>query len=676
MNYKLVLIIVPHTAQDIAESQAIAHHIRASGLEVACQEDINAVERLKDLASSGQEPAVVIIGPGISHAVTVARSVRAVWPTGQMLFMPGHVLFGKVQQDLRHAPMIGPNWSLLELEDPSFVQRVQRAVNSSLQRVRLRTTLDKANIRLNAPKPLDSLEYRRSVISEHYLASLLQQSLEAIVSLDPRNTVLYWSTGAERMFSLSAATAQTQPVSNLPFWSATLDPYLAQIHAGTRSVKTDVKCLLAEREVYLEVSFSRVHDENNGFIGISIVVRDVSEQQKMLEMERTARQDAERMSRLKDEFLALLSHELRTPLSAVIGRTQLLKMQHRTAPDLLSSLTVIERNAQLQAKLIEDLLDVSSIITGKLQLDMQPVSIAKIIFAAIESVKHLAENKKIWLIEPLHVSDKIIHGDPYRLQQILYNLLTNAIKFTPEGGQVQVDTTVIEANFDITVQDNGCGISPDFLPLVFERFGQEDATITRRHGGLGLGLSIVKQLVDLHGGVIRATSPGRDLGARFTVSFPILTSSGETEKPLIPSRESRPDNSGVLRNCRILVVEDVPDARSLVIDVLQAHGAEVIAVESAVAALRALDNAIPDILISDIGMPEMDGYELIKKIRSRGLTKDKLPAIALTAFASSADRARALVAGFQTHVAKPLIVSDLVSAVSRLIHGVEQSNIN
>jgi PAS domain S-box-containing protein len=672
VNYQLVSIVVPHASHDMAEVQAIERHIQTNALQVLLLKDMEVVDCLKALVGTGQEPAVVIIGPGISHAITVARNVRAVWPTGQILFMPGHDLYEKVQQDLRHAPMIGPNWSLLELDDPAFVRKIQRAVSSSQQRVRLRTTLDKVNIQLSAPKPVDSLEYRRTVISEHYLASLLQQSSDAIISLDRHHTVLYWSAGAERMFGLSASAVQKQPVSSLPFWAATLDPFLAQIHSGGQSAKADVKCRIGERNAYLEVSFSRVHDENNVFIGTSLAVRDVSEQYKVLEAERNARQDAERISRLKDEFLAILSHELRTPLSAVIGRTQLLKMQHRNSPDLLSALTVIERNAQLQAKLIEDLLDVSSIITGKLQLDLQPISIAKAVSAAIESVKHLAEGKKIWLIEPPYVPDTFVQGDPFRLQQILYNLLSNAIKFTPESGQVRLDVTRTASNIEITVQDNGCGISPDFLPMVFERFGQEDASITRRHGGLGLGLSIVKKLVDLHGGSIRAASPGRDLGASFTVSFPIHSSSGEPGQLRLAAIESGGDVSSTLHSCRILLVEDVADARALVVDVLQAHGAEVVAVESAAAALRALDDFVPDILVSDIGMAEMDGYELIKQIRSQGITNEKLPAIALTAFASSADRARALVSGFQSHVAKPLIVSDLVNTVSRLIQCARQ----
>jgi PAS domain S-box-containing protein len=672
VNYTLVSIIVPHHALGAAESQAIEGHVRASGLQFSLVKDTDSIDHIKTLTSKGQEPGVIIIGPGISHPIALARTIRAIWTVGQMLFVPSPASFEKARQELRHAPMIGPNWSLLEIEDPAFAKRIQRAVHSSQQRVRLRTTLDRANIKLSAPKPVDSLEYRRSKISEHYLANLLQESSDAIITLDTRDTVLYWSPAAERMFGLGGFAVESKAVSNLPFWSSSLDSYLEEMHSGRKSAAAEVKCSMGELEQYLEVSFSRVHDENNAFIGTSLTIRDISERNKLLEIERAARREAERMSRMKDEFLAILSHELRTPLSAVIGRAQLLKMQHRNAPELLSSLTVIERNAQLQAKLIEDLLDVSSIIAGKLHLDMQPISVAKLINTAIESVRTSSESKKIWVLEPPHVNDKLIQGDPYRLQQVLHNLLTNAIKFTPEGGQVQVHVTSNGPDIEITVQDNGVGISPDFLPMVFERFGQEDASITRRHGGLGLGLSIAKQLVELHGGAIRVASPGRNLGARFTVSLPILSDAQTSERPSVSITKTTENDSKILRNRRILVVEDVPDSRELVLDVLQTYGATVIAVESAEAALRSLETLVPDVLISDIGMPEMDGYELIKRIRSMGLADDKLPAIALTAFANPNDRARALMSGFQSHIAKPLIATDLVSAITRLIDATHQ----
>lgn len=563
--------------------------------------------------------------------------------------------------------MIGPNWSLAEIGDPTLPQRIQRAASASRQRLRLRTTLDRANVKLGAPRPVDSIEYRRLVVSEHYLANLLAQSQDAILSLDTRNRVLYWSAGAERIFKQSAGAMSGLPVTELPFWSPTLDACLEKIHAGAQILAAETKCALPEGDVDLEIFFSGVHDDTGIFIGTSLALRDISARNQTLEVERAARREAERMSRMKDEFLAVLSHELRTPLSAVIGRTQLLQMRHRSEPDLLSALDVIERNAKLQAKLIEDLLDVSSVITGKLRLEKRPVKVPQLVEAAVESIRPTADRKKIQLSAAVHPVAGVIDGDAYRLQQVLFNLLANAVKFTPQDGRVEITAIGNGSRVEITIADNGIGINPDFLPLVFNKFGQEDAAITRRHGGLGLGLSIAKQLVELHDGDIHASSAGRDRGASFTVSLPLhQPATAETERISRSAGEPEKQSAAPLRGRRVLVVEDVVDARCLVTEVLENCGAEVVAVESGFAALQAIDSFHPHVLVSDIGMPDMDGYELLKRIRARGCTSEKLPALALTAFASPADRESALLAGYQMHVAKPLVVAELTAAVSHL----------
>lgn len=386
----------------------------------------------------------------------------------------------------------------------------------------------------------------------------------------------------------------------------------------------------------------------------------------MLEVERPRRHEAEQTSKMKDEFLAVLSHELRTPVTAVIGRTQLLKFHHRNEPDLLSALNIIERNAQLQAKLIEDLLDTSLVVTGKLHLKLQLVSIRQVVEAAVESVRPAVEHKQITLSEVFHPVVGFMHGDPHRLQQVFINLLTNATKFTPQGGHIQVTLSQIGSHFEVVVSDNGVGIDPEFLPYVFDKFGQEDASITRRYGGLGLGLSITKHLVKLHGGDVYASSPGRDRGARFTVSLPVHCRKLPEKGDSLNEPEKK-EFSAILTGRRILVVDDIADTRDLVAEVLQAYGAEVITVESGAAALQALESFHPDVLVSDIGMPDMDGYELIKRIRARGCTSEDLPALALTAFASPTDKDAAIQAGYQTHLAKPLIVTELTAAIERLI---------
>lgn len=658
-----LIYIVVLDVRDGVDS-AIAKPLAAQQLESILTAPSAAVPAMQELIRQGRAPAVVIVGPGVGHPAIVARSVRAVWPTGQILFVPFTHQYDAVVEELRYVPMLGPNWSLVELGDPQLGDKIERAIRAGRQRARLRTTLDRANLRLAAPKPVDNIQYRQSVISEHYLASLLQHSSDAIFSLDPRNNVLYWSAGAERLFRLRPQP--NQPVVELPFWSAILDPLLEQIHAGKSLLKTELSVAIDAQTFHLAVSLGRVQDENHAFIGTSITVRDVSDVVRAIETERAARQNAERLGRLKDEFLALLSHELRTPLSAVIGRTQLLRMQHRGSPDLQFSLEIIERNAKLQAKLIEDLLDVSSIITGKLTLEKQTIVLADLLRAATDSVRTLADAKHIKLVINDVLADATTSGDAYRLQQVFYNILSNAIKFTPEGGMVRICAEPgLNRQVHITIEDTGCGIAAEFLPYVFEKFGQEDASITRRYGGLGLGLSIAKQLTELHGGTISVKSPGRGLGTIFTLTFPV--GSAQLGRGNERAQAAELAQSRVLAQRRILVVEDVTDTRALIKDVLTAHGAQVIVTDRAAGALALLHTEVVDVLVSDIGMPDMDGYQLIAEVRRLGFDADTLPAIALTAFASPLDRQKAFDAGFQVHVAKPNIVTELVARLAEML---------
>ncbi|NHZ97670.1 ATP-binding protein [Massilia sp. CCM 8734] len=663
MNYKLIFLIVPDLHAQVPE--ALAQALKEQQLDAVLATPADALERIEELIGQDQEPSVVLVGPGIGNPAALARRIRAVWPIGQMLFVPARERFEATQQELRYVPTLGPNWSLVALDDPRLGEKLLRAAQASRQRARLRTTLDRANVRLAAPKPVDNVAYRQSAISERYLASLLQHSSDAIFSLGPRDHVLYWSTGAERLFR--CYPRHNQAAAELPFWSAMLAALLARIHAGASPLKAALSAVIDGQSVHLEVSMARVEDENRHFLGTSICARDVSDTVRAIETERAARLDAERLSRLKDEFLALLSHELRTPLSVVIGRTQLLRIQHSNSPDLQFSLEVIERNARLQAKLIEDLLDVSAIVAGKLTLDLRAILMGDLLRAATDSVKAMTDARQLKLVMQCALAGVTIRADMYRLQQILYNILSNAIKFTPEGGSVFVRASVVSARrAQIVIEDTGCGIGAEFLPHVFDKFGQEDASLTRRHGGLGIGLSIAKQLTELHSGTIEVSSPGHGLGTRFTLTFPI-DSVDEGMGPGRPRAAMPAAQSGMLAQRRILLVEDVADTRALVTDVLGAHGACVLAASSALVALELLDSEAPELLVSDIGMPEMDGYQLIGEIRRRGYSSTALPAVALTAFAGAEDRQRAFDAGFQAHVAKPYIVAELVSTLVAML---------
>ena len=384
-----------------------------------------------------------------------------------------------------------------------------------------------------------------------------------------------------------------------------------------------------------------------------------------LESERAARAETERVSQMKDEFLATLSHELRTPLNAIYGWAQLLKMDHENPDTIEEGIEVIDRNVRIQTQLIEDLLDMSRIISGKIQLNIQPVALPELIRAAIETVKPAADAKRLRLEAAIDRQAGPVSGDTGRLQQVFWNLLTNAIKFTPDGGTIQIGLKRDESYVEIRVADSGEGIQPEFVPHLFERFSQADASTTRKHGGLGLGLSIVKNLVELHGGTIRAESPGKGLGASFIIRLPISATIATKVTTASPRRlrSAGFDCSSALSGLKVMVVDDEADARQLIHRFLVECGATAGLAASAAEARELLDAFKPDVIISDIGMPGEDGYEFIRAVRNNG---HKTPAVALTAFARSADRIRSIQAGYQTHLPKPVAPAELVAIVASL----------
>src|ERR1700748_3868256 len=379
--------------------------------------------------------------------------------------------------------------------------------------------------------------------------------------------------------------------------------------------------------------------------------------------ERTA--ELEQLSRLKDEFLATMSHELRTPLNAIFGWVTLLRTGRLDEPTQERALETIERNARAQKRLIEDLLDVSRIVTGKVALEILPVNPQRVVEAALETMQPAAQTKGITVVPLLDTGVATVRGDFARLQQIVCNLLSNAIKFTPSGGRVEVTLSHRNSEAEISVSDSGQGIKPEFLPLVFDRFRQEDGSISRRHGGLGLGLAIVRHLVELHAGSVDAQSAGEGKGARFIVRLPAR------EANVLPRVTEAPANgivtAAMLMGVRLLVVDDDPGARELISGMLEGFGAQVSVAESGQAALSLLFAQRPDVLIADLGMPGMDGYALIEQVRALdpdfgGLT----PAVAVTAYASPQDRLRALQAGYQNHVAKPVEAEELAIVIASL----------
>jgi PAS domain S-box-containing protein len=408
---------------------------------------------------------------------------------------------------------------------------------------------------------------------------------------------------------------------------------------------------------------------------IDTLKRANDEKKQLLENERTARSEAEQANRIKDEFLATLSHELRTPLNAILGWSQLILQGTMKKEDIQRGLEAIERNARAQNKLIEDLLEMSSIISGKIRLDVQEVDLGAIAEAAVESIAPAAEAKGICIRRTIDATAGRILGDNHRLQQIIWNLLSNAVKFTPKGGTVEVIVERAPSQLEITVKDSGVGIKPEFLAYVFDRFRQADSSLTRNHGGLGLGLAIVKQLVGLHGGTVRAESEGEGHGASFIVTLPLARVEDDKEKQQWPvSTHSPKGNSNiVLAGMRILVIDDERDARELIHEVLTQYQAEVITAASAREGLAILQSQRPDVMISDIGMPEKDGYQFIREVRRLpSIHGGKTPAIALSAFAHSEDCTRAMMAGYQVHLSKPVDSNELIASIENLMAQQEQ----
>lgn len=512
----------------------------------------------------------------------------------------------------------------------------------------------------------------------------------AIFMLDVNGTVVTWNIGAERIkgYTSEEIIGQHFSVFYPPETRETGWPEHELQEASIKGSFVDEGWRLKKdgSKLWANVTITALRDDHGRLIGFAKLTRDLTErkrveaaeiatqeQQSILEAERNARIEAQRATRAKDEFLTTLSHELRTPLSAIMGWTQiLLRSGSELSPDHKKGIQVIDRNARAQVQLINDLLDLSRIMSGKLRLDIRQVPMADIVKAAVDSARPSAEAKDIRIKVLLDPVQTIVSGDSERLQQVFWNLLTNAIKFTPKGGQVHVLLQRVNSHLELSVSDTGVGIPSSFLPHVFDRFAQKDSSTTRLHGGLGLGLSISKQLVELHGGSIRASSLGEGKGSTFFVNLPvsIVQLEDECEERIHPTaglssaeQGGLPDLAGV----HVFAIDDEADARELLQRVLEGAGAEVTCFATAKDAMAALEQRRPRVIVSDIGMPEMDGYQFMRLLRANEAKSEKVPALALTAFARTEDRKRALLAGYQAHLAKPFDVAELILLLSDLV---------
>jgi PAS domain S-box-containing protein len=508
----------------------------------------------------------------------------------------------------------------------------------------------------------------------------------AIFMLDANGRVVTWNTGAQRISGYAADEIVGKHFSIFypkdAVDSGWPEHELQMASTEGRYQEEGWRVRKDRSRFWAHVTITPLRDESGHLRGFAKLTRDLTERKRaetreeygelrdqMLEAERAARIEAQRTARMKDEFLATLSHELRTPLSAILGWTQVLRMRVDASEEsqVQQGLNVIERNARAQVQLIDDLLELSRILAGQVRLDVQRVALVDVIRNAIESVQPAADAKGVRLESVLDARRGVVSGDAARLQQVVWNLLSNAIKFTPKGGRVQVLLERVNSHIEVAVSDTGIGISVEFLPHVFGRFTQQDSTPSRKYGGLGLGLAISKQLVELHGGSISAKSAGEGQGATFIVRLPlVLVDAGERspEEGESEARAALPD----LQGAHVLVVDDEADARDLVRNVLESQRARVTTLASADEALAFLESSKPDAIVSDVGMAGIDGYQMMRTFRGREPTGRTVPALALTAFARAEDRKRAMLAGYQAHLAKPFDIAEFVLIVAALLN--------
>ncbi|HVK37195.1 MAG TPA: ATP-binding protein [Candidatus Kapabacteria bacterium] len=508
------------------------------------------------------------------------------------------------------------------------------------------------------------------------LTTLIDLSHDPILVWDLDGGIVEWNTGCERLYGYTREEVIGRPSDLLfgaeggrnaamrellernLFWSG-------EVRHTTRGGRT---VTVESRQQLMPTEGRRLVLESN---------RDVTERRRLeielaelLRREQLARIAAEESARLKDEFLATVSHELRTPLNAILGWVTLLRTEEIDAQTGSTALETIERNARIQAELVNDILDVSRIVAGKLQLARAPLRLASVVEAAIDTVRPAATAKHLDVSVTVDEPDLIVAGDADRLQQIVWNLMSNAVKFTPAGGSIRIVQERAGSNVRLTVADSGCGITPEFLPFVFERFLQADGSRTRRHGGLGLGLAIARHLAELHGGTIVAASDGTDRGSTFTLELPLeagLTLDAASDVASKPVDGTRVRGERGLEGVRVLVVDDEADARAMLRGILEHHGAVVTVADGAREAMRHVQAWRPQVLLCDIGMPEEDGYSLIGRVRGMGADGAGVPAIALTGYARAGERERAIDAGFHRFLAKPIEADTLVAMINDVL---------
>jgi PAS domain S-box-containing protein len=665
------VLVLPTTG---ADAQAMSKLFAANGIDSSMCADMEQLcARLRDGAG-----ALIIAEEALLASPEGLRSCVAAQPVWSDI--PIIVLSRSGYETNALLALIGQLGNVSVVERPIRMSTLVTLVRSSLRARRRQYEVREYLLRQEqAQKTIREGERRyRSLIDNITDYAIFMTDVEGGIST--------WNSGAEALFGYSAAEVANRSLDlfstqqDVDSQRASRD--LALAIASGRAASEGWKMRKDGTLLFIEGACVTVLDEAGHIVGVAHFLRDVTEKhriaierEQLLESERAARSEAERASHTKDEFLATLSHELRTPLNAILGWTMVMRKLKGLPDEAGNALNVIERNARSQAQIIADLLDMSSIISGKVRLDVQRTDLASVIAATVETVRPATLAKNIRLQVVLDPMAGPVRGDPNRLQQVLWNLLTNAVKFTQRDGRVTITLSRVNSHLEIEVADNGEGINPAFLPHMFDRFRQADASTTRRHGGLGLGLSIVKQLVELHGGSISVKSAGLGMGATFRVVLPVMATALDPTQPgemrEHPARSIAPPDvealSAVeLEGIKVLVVDDEPDARLLIERLLEDCNASVLTASSAAEALQVLQRDSADVIVSDIGMPIEDGFTLIRRVRALKDGNAATPAIALTAYARVEDRVKAIQAGFQMHLSKPVEPMELVTMVASL----------
>jgi PAS domain S-box-containing protein len=634
----------------------------ASGPRGVTLEPVASLEAAVEQFGREEGCDALVIGPLADKPLSLAQQVYQRDRDLAVLILTPPEKLEALRATLSYTPFIGRQTRLHAVgARDGLATALEQAIAETHQRRAHRRMLNAVSSRMSTSP---ALRPRVATV----LDRLLELAPVGVLALNAEGHVLVSNPAAQRMLGEVAARLAEGPLASL-LPEETREP-LRQLLAQASATDAPVKGLLERGKGATAQSLEAmlaplaVHEGERGFL---LILQDTTERVRQERERERLLKELEAAVRMRDEFLTVASHELRTPLTSMLGWIQLLRSRGLSPEKQERALETVERNARAQAQLIEDLLDVSRIVTGKLRLEVVSFGLEDTVRQAVQSVLPAAEAKGLQVHMLLDGSLGPVLGDPHRLQQVVWNLLSNAVKFTPKGGRIHVTLRRVGSSAELVVRDTGKGIEPSFLPFVFERFRQEDSSTTRAHGGLGLGLSIVRYLVELHGGTVEVFSEGEGQGATFTVRLPISPLRTTRAAPREVTEGPGFDCPPGLEGTRVLLVEDEPDVRELMVAVLERCGVKVTATASAEEGLRALQREKPDVLISDIGMPHEDGYTLIRKVRALPPEQGgKVPALAVTAHARAEDRRRALLAGFQMHLGKPVPPDELLLMVATL----------